>query len=160
MGACVTTLLDSRPEVRCAQYRHDFHLPAAIDPSSGHILLTIGADCGAVTMPAELGELVQRRLAQSDGPGPVIHHPRAQRWTFITGPGGVGTAESAELFRLYATVACTGSRVVLPSADDERTGHRTWAQPPEAGDVPALKTVIELTRALGIKKTAGAGRRS
>jgi len=149
----VTTLLDSTLEVRCVQYRREFHLPASIDPASRHILLDIGSRYGAITMPADLGERVHRRLGQAGLAGPVVHHPRARRWTFITGPvraGSLSTAISAELFRLYATVACAGSQVVLPSADDERTGYRTWVQAPETADtVPPVEAVIEATRASG-----------
>ncbi|MFC9994260.1 hypothetical protein [Nocardia sp. NPDC127526] len=143
----MTTLLDSTLEVRCVQYRREFHLPASIDPTSRHILLEIGTRYGAITMPAELGERVQQRLAQADLAGPVVHHPRARRWTFITGPARpdlLSTAVSAALFRLYATVACSGAQVVLPSADDERTGYRTWIQSPDSVTaVPPLESVVE-----------------
>ncbi|WP_246023816.1 hypothetical protein [Nocardia yunnanensis] len=109
--------------------------------------MEIGARYGAITMPADLGERVQQRLAQAELAGPVVHHPRARRWTFITGParpGALGKSTAAALFRLYATVACPGAQVVLPSADDERTGYRTWIQSPDAIDsVPPLETVIE-----------------
>ncbi|MFI5775816.1 hypothetical protein [Nocardia sp. NPDC051570] len=153
----MTTLLDSTLEVRCVQYRREFHLPASIDPASRHILLEIGTRYCAITMPAELGERVQQRLAQADLAGPVVHHPRARRWTFITGaprPDTLTTSVSAELFRLYATVACAGSQVVLPSADDERTGYRTWVQAPETADaVPPMEAVIDATRAAGGRKS-------
>ncbi|MEV6769073.1 hypothetical protein AB0N05_10660 [Nocardia sp. NPDC051030] len=143
----MTTLLDTTLEVRCVQYRREFHLPASIDPTSRHILLEIGSRYGAITMPADLGERVQQRLAQADLAGPIVHHPRARRWTFITGPirpEALSKSVSAALFRLYATVACTGAQVVLPSADDERTGYRTWIQPPETVTaVPPLESVVE-----------------
>jgi hypothetical protein len=152
----VTTLLDSTLEVRCVQYRREFHMPASIDPTSRRILLHIGTHYGAITMPADLGERVQQKLAQAQIAAPVVHHPRARRWTFITGPARpdtLSTAVSAELFRLYATVACTGSQVVLPSPDDERTGYRIWIQPPEnAMTPPPLSAVVETTRALGTVK--------
>ncbi|WP_067842187.1 hypothetical protein [Nocardia lijiangensis] len=152
----MTTFLDSTLEVRCAQYRREFHLPASIDPTSRHILLHIGTHYGAITMPAELGEQVQQKLAQAQIAAPVVHHPRARRWTFITGPArpdSLTAAVSAQLFRLYATVACAGSQIVLPSPDDERTGYRVWVQPPEgATTLPPLTVVIEATRALGAPK--------
>ncbi|MEC3918106.1 hypothetical protein [Nocardia sp. CDC160] len=143
----MTTFLDSTLEVRCVQYRREFHLPASIDPASRHILLEIGNRYGAITMPADLGERVQERLRQADLAGPVVDHPRARRWTFITGPARPETLSksvAAALFRLYATVACSGAQVVLPSADDERTGYRTWIHSPESSDtVPPLESVIE-----------------
>ncbi|WP_245722040.1 hypothetical protein [Nocardia crassostreae] len=98
-------------------------------------------------MPADLGERVLQRLEQADLAGPVVHHPRARRWTFITGPARpelLSKTVSAALFRLYATVACSGAQVVLPSADDERTGYRTWIQSPDSiPAVPPLESVIE-----------------
>ncbi|MFB8275026.1 hypothetical protein [Nocardia colli] len=152
----MTTLLDSTLEVRCVQYRRELHLPASIDPTSRRILLHIGAHYGAITMPADLGERVQQRLEQAAIAGPVVDHPRAKRWTFLTGPYRPDTltaAVSAELFRMYATVACTGSQVVLPSPDDEHTGYRTWIRPPEAATTrPPLNAVIEATRAVGTRK--------
>ncbi|MFG1795038.1 hypothetical protein [Nocardia sp. NPDC049149] len=155
----MTTLLDSTLEVRCVQYRRKFHLPASIDPTSRRILLHIGTHYGAITMPADLGARVQQRLEQADIAGPVVDHPRAKRWTFLTGPyrpEALTAAVSAELFRMYATVACTGSEVVLPSPDDEHTGYRTWIRPPEAATSrPPLNAVIEATRAVGARKTPG-----
>ncbi|MBF6297347.1 hypothetical protein IU459_07285 [Nocardia amamiensis] len=152
----MTTFLDSTPEVRCARYRREFQLPASVDPGSGRILLHIGIDYGAVSMPAELGEQVLRRLGQDGIAGPVVDHPRARRWTFLTGPGqpgGLSTAVSAELFRLYATVAGAGSQVVLPSPDDERTGYRIWIRPPEtAAHRPPPEAVIAALRAVAARK--------
>ncbi|MFF3223595.1 hypothetical protein ACFYV7_12460 [Nocardia suismassiliense] len=153
----MTTLLDSTLEVRCVQYRRELHLPASIDPTSRRILLHIGTHYGAITMPADLGERVQQRLEQAAIAGPVLDHPRAQRWTFLTGPYRPDTltaAVSAELFRLYATVACTGSQIVLPSPDDEHTGYRTWIRSPATATTrPPLNAVIEATRAIGACKT-------
>jgi len=154
----VTISLDPTLEVRCVQYRREFHMPASIDPTSRRILLHIGTHYGAITMPSDLGEQVRAHLSRAGILAPVVDHPRAKRWTFITGPAapeGLGAAVSAELFRLYATVACTGCQVVLPSPEDERTGYRTWIEPPpdSAAALPPLEAVIEATRALGTRKT-------
>ncbi|MFF0544243.1 hypothetical protein ACWEVD_06350 [Nocardia thailandica] len=149
----MSTLLDSTLEFRCVRYRREFQLPAAIDPESRRILLHIGAHHGAVTMPGDLGERVLERLRQAGIAGPVIAHPRARRWTFLTGPSRpepLAAMVSAELFRLYTTVACAGSQIVLPSPDDERTGYRTWIQAPaRTGDRPPVSAVVEAARELG-----------
>ncbi|TLF79596.1 hypothetical protein [Nocardia cyriacigeorgica] len=151
----MTTLVDFTLENRCVSYRREFQFPAVIDPTSRRILLKMGARYGAITMPAELGEQVQQRLRLAGIAGPVVAHPRARRWTFLTGPtrpDSLSAAESAELFRLYATVASAGSHIVLPSPDDERTGYRSWVQAPESGtDRPPQSAVIEATRALGTR---------
>ncbi|MEU6558368.1 hypothetical protein [Nocardia nova] len=146
----MTTVIDTSLADRCERYRRVFHLPAAVDHASGHIVLEIGSRFGAVTMPADLGERVLRQLTQSGLVTPVVHHPRARRWTFVTGPArtaGVTTSVAAELFRLYTTVACSGSQVVLPSAEDERTGYRIWVQAPEHLDaVVPMAAVVEAAR--------------
>ncbi|MDO3646751.1 hypothetical protein [Nocardia mangyaensis] len=152
----MSTLVDSILEIRCVRYRRELHLPAVIDPDSRRILLQIGAHYGAVTMPGDLGERVQARLRGATIAGPVVDHPRARRWTFLTGPCRPDTltpTASAELFRLYTTVACHGSQIVLPSPEDERTGYRTWVKAPDAADNrPPLDAVIEAVRALGARK--------
>ncbi|WP_229739503.1 hypothetical protein [Nocardia rhizosphaerihabitans] len=151
----MSTLVDSTLQIRCVRYRRELHLPATIDPDSRRILLLIGAHYGAVTMPGDLGERVQARLRSAAIAGPVVDHPRARRWTFLTGPCRPDTltpTASAELFRLYTTVACHGSQIVLPSPDDERTGYRTWVQAPVAADTrPPVQAVIEAARALGTR---------
>ncbi|MFE3443200.1 hypothetical protein ACFXNW_09215 [Nocardia sp. NPDC059180] len=152
----MTTLVDFTLENRCVSYRREFQFPATIDPTSRRILLKMGARYGAITMPAELGERVQQRLRLAGIAGPVVAHPRARRWTFLTGPArpdSLTVAESAELFRLYATVASAGSHIVLPSPDDERTGYRSWVKAPESGtDRPTQSAVIEAIRALGTRR--------
>jgi hypothetical protein len=146
----VTTVIDTSLTDRCERYRRIFHLPATVDDAARHIVLEVGQQFGAVTMPADLGERVLRQLTQSGLVTPVVHHPRARRWTFITGPScsaGVSTSVAAELFRLYTTVACTGSHVVLPSAEDERTGYRIWVQTPDHLDaVVPMAAVVEAAR--------------
>ncbi|WP_227981810.1 hypothetical protein [Nocardia spumae] len=146
----MTTVIDTSLTDRCERYRRVFHLPAAVDDASQHIVLDIGRQFGAVTMPADLGERVLRQLTQSGLVTPVVHHPRARRWTFITGPArtaAVSTTVAAELFRLYTTVACTGSQVVLPSAEDERTGYRIWVQTPDHLEaVVPMAAVVEAAR--------------
>lgn len=149
----MTAFVDSTLEDRCLRYRREYRLPAVIDPTTRHILLHIGTRYGAVTMPTELGEQVKDRLQTAGIVGPVIDHPRARHWTFLTGPArpdNVDPAASAELFRLYATVASVGGQVVLPSPDDENTGYRTWIQhPTPVSDRPPQNAVVDAIREAG-----------
>ncbi|MGW0183616.1 hypothetical protein [Nocardia sp. NPDC003345] len=149
----MTTFTESPLERHCRRYREKDLLPAVVDPGSQRILLRVGATYGAVTMPTELGERVLQGLRAAGIAGPVFAHPRARRWTFLTGPtrhDEFTVTAAAELFRLYTTVAGTGSQVVLPSAEDERSGYRVWVAGPEAlGTRPPQHTVIEAARASG-----------
>ncbi|WP_280505084.1 hypothetical protein [Nocardia farcinica] len=139
--------------VRRDRYRRAHSLRAEVDDPAHHIVLPIGGEYRAVTMPAELGEQVRRRLAGGGISAPVIEHRRSRRWTFLTaaaGAGSLGPKDSAHLFRMFATIAATGSDVVLPSPEDERTGCRTWVEPPaEPAELPPLTTVVDATLALG-----------
>lgn len=144
----MSTLVGSVSELewRCREYREINHLPAVVDPVSKCILLHVGAAYGAVTMPVELGERVQQRLRATGIEGPVVAHPRAHSWTFLTGPSRYDhpTIRSAEMFRRYITVAGAGSQIVLPSPHDENTGYRIWVQAPQgAAKRPPQSAVLE-----------------
>ncbi|MFI5717053.1 hypothetical protein [Nocardia sp. NPDC051750] len=143
----MTTFTESTLERHCRRYREKDLLPAVVDPLSRRIMLHIGAAYGAVTMPTELGESVLQRLRVAGIAGPVFAHPRALRWTFLTGPtrhDEFPATAAAELFRRYTTVAGTGSQIVLPSAEDELSGYRLWVAGPDAlGTRPPQQAVID-----------------
>lgn len=144
----MTTLVGSVSELerRCREYRERNHLPAVVEPVSKCILLHVGTVYGAVTMPVELGERVQQRLRATGIEGPVVAHPRAHSWTFLTGPNRYDytAVQSAEMFRRYITVAGAGCRIVLPSPHDENTGYRIWVQAPQgAAKRPPQGAVLE-----------------
>ncbi|WP_459546962.1 hypothetical protein [Nocardia sp. X0981] len=149
----MTTFTESALERHCRRYREKDLLPAEVDSTGQRILLHVGATHGAVTMPTELGERVLQRLRASGITGPVFAHPRARRWTFLTGPTRhdvFTAAAAAELFRLYTTVAGTGSQIVLPSAEDELSGYRIWIAGPDAvGTRPPQEAVIDAARESG-----------
>ncbi|MEV4126655.1 hypothetical protein [Nocardia sp. NPDC049707] len=143
---------------RCRRYRKDNGLYGVVDPALGRILLEIGA-VGAVVMPAALGKRVRAHLLATSGQtGPIIAHPRSDRWSFLTGPTDNSYLDMTlfpELFRICASVALPGSRIVLPSPTDEQSGYRIWIAPPEGDYRPELGDVIAATRTC-----ASSGRRS
>ncbi|MEU8895248.1 hypothetical protein [Nocardia sp. NPDC048505] len=135
---------------RCRLYRKDHGLYGVVDQSLGRIMLEVGA-VGAVVMPAVLGARVRELLARDqEHSGPVIAHPRSERWTFLTGPSDNSYQDMAlfaDLFRVCAAVALPGSRLVLPSPADERGGYRVWIDPPHRDFRPHLGDVLAATRA-------------
>ncbi|WP_433197038.1 hypothetical protein ACQP1G_45945 [Nocardia sp. CA-107356] len=139
---------------RCRSYRKDNGLYGVVDPTLGRILLEIGA-VGAVVMPAVLGKRVRAQLLATNGrTGPIIVHPRSSRWSFLTGPTDNSYLDMTlfpELFRMCASVALPGSRIVLPSPTDEHSGYRIWIAPPEDDYRPELSDVIAATRACAAK---------
>ncbi|WP_378735234.1 hypothetical protein [Nocardia brasiliensis] len=137
---------------RCRRYRKEHGLYGVVDPTLGRIMLEVGA-VGAVVMPAALGRRVRDRLTEMPAeqrPGPIIAHPRSDRWTFLTGPTDnsyLDTELFADLFRVCASVALPGSHIVLPSPTDESTGYRSWIAAPENGFRRELRDVLAATRA-------------
>ncbi|QBS42227.1 hypothetical protein [Nocardia sp. CS682] len=137
---------------RCRSYRKDHGLYGVVDPALGRIMLEVGA-VGAVVMPATLGRRVRAWLIETtpeDRPGPIIAHPRSDRWTFLTGPTDnsyLDTELFADLFRVCAAVALPGSHIVLPSPTDEGTGYRRWIAAPERDFRRELGDVLAATRA-------------
>ncbi|MFE9788366.1 hypothetical protein ACFYO7_23595 [Nocardia salmonicida] len=135
---------------RCRLYRKHHGLYGVVDAALGRIVLEIGA-VGAVVMPSTLGERVRGQLVTRGlRCGPIIAHPRSGRWTFLTGPvdnSYLDTVLFAELFRVCASVALPGSDIVLPSPADERSGYRTWMQPPDGDFRPDFAEIVAVTRA-------------
>ncbi|MEU2173014.1 hypothetical protein ABZ552_02165 [Nocardia sp. NPDC019219] len=135
---------------RCRHYRESNGLYGLVDPILGRIMLEVGA-VGAVVMPAEVGRRVRERLTAGSEPrpGPIIAHPRADRWTFLTGPTDnsyLDTGLFADLFRVCASIALPGSHIVLPSPTDEHGGYRTWVVAPEGDFRREFAEVIAATR--------------
>lgn len=144
------TRSDSTPEERCAFYRNEYGLPAAVDVPTQRILLPVGGLVGAVIMPLDLGRRVLAGLRVRMLAGPVVERPHTQRWTFITGPGHtLDEAVFADLLRLGASVTPQGDNVILPSPEDERLDLWRWESPPKAlSDFPPQSAVIATTRAM------------
>ncbi|MFC9893279.1 hypothetical protein ACFVMC_06275 [Nocardia sp. NPDC127579] len=143
---------------RCRRYRKEHGLYGVVDAALGRIMLEVGA-VGAVVMPAPLGARVRDLLGRAqEHSGPVIAHPRSGRWTFLTGPTDNSYLDMtlfSELFRVCASVALPGSRLVLPSPADEQGGYRVWIHPPHRDFRPLLADVVAATRACSARISAG-----
>ncbi|MET8801075.1 hypothetical protein ABZV91_32510 [Nocardia sp. NPDC004568] len=95
-------------------------------PRLGQIIMTASSRLTSVTMPAELGARVRRRLQQDGTPiGPIALLTRSIRWSFLVQPDIVlDTSTHAALFRLYVSVTKPGTTIVLPAPTD--THLRSW----------------------------------
>lgn len=137
------------PQSRCHYYRRECDLPAVIDPPElGRIVLRAGYVCG-VTMPTRLGQAVKAHIQVRRGqPGPVVGHPRSDRWTFLTKADLPDDDRLfAELFRLDVSVARSGATIALPSPTASSGAIRHWIVPPRGPYRPSGGVLLEGIRA-------------
>lgn len=101
-------------------------------------------------MATALGHRVLAGLRVRRLVGPVVAHPHAHRWTFITGPGHtLDESVHADLLQLQTFVAHPGDDVVLPSPEDEYLGRWHWVCSPDTlSDLPPQSAVSATTKAM------------
>ncbi|WP_330233706.1 hypothetical protein OHA40_15295 [Nocardia sp. NBC_00508] len=101
-------------------------------------------------MPSSLGQAVKAHMQSRSVPlGPILAHPRSNRWTFLITPD-LPESDSrlfAELFRLDVSVARTGSTIALPSPTASVGAIRRWIVPPRKNFRPSGRVVVEAIRA-------------
>ncbi|MGK8509745.1 DNA-directed RNA polymerase subunit beta [Nocardia asiatica] len=139
--------LGHTPLSACLFYRHVCDLPAEVQPPHlGRITLRAGRVCG-VMMPAFIGSEVKARMHQhGQQVGPVLTHPRSQRWTFLTGP------DLPEDIRLFAEMSRFGvsilraGEIALPGPGQRPGLFRAWVQPPRDPYRPPGRVVVEAIR--------------
>ncbi|WP_228001037.1 DNA-directed RNA polymerase subunit beta [Nocardia australiensis] len=151
--------LGDTPTSRCRFYRHICGLAAGIEPELGRI--TVRADTvSAITMPAILGQAVKVHMqTRQCTVGPIISHPRSQRWTFLVRPDLPDDVPLfSELFRLNVTVSRFGAQIALPSPADRHAGLRVWIEPPRDMFRPPGAVVVEAIRACVGVRPPGANR--
>ncbi|WP_433202721.1 DNA-directed RNA polymerase subunit beta [Nocardia sp. CA-107356] len=131
-------------------------LPAVVDPPGLGRITMRTSHVWAVTMPAPLGQAVRRDLQhRGAGVGPILAHPRSNRWTFLIRPDiPDNTKLFAELYRVDVSVVREGGTVALPSPTSKSEALRQWVEPPRDMFRPSGLIVIESVRAC-----AGPGRR-
>ncbi|MTE16251.1 DNA-directed RNA polymerase subunit beta [Nocardia aurantiaca] len=143
----ITSLSDT-PETRCAYYRSHCGLQAHVEHQTGRIILRVGT-VAAITMPSGLGVRVKGLLAARNvAAGPVISHPRSQRWTFLAAPDipVFDLLLYAEMYRASVTVAPVGAEVALPSPTNNTDAYRVWNTLPDNDCRPSAALVLEVVR--------------
>ncbi|MGQ4597907.1 DNA-directed RNA polymerase subunit beta [Nocardia sp. R6R-6] len=142
--------LGDTPRSRCQFYRRECDLPAVVDPPElGRIVMRAGS-VWALTMPSSLGQAVKVHMQNRSIPlGPILAHPRSNRWTFLIAPDlpESDTRLFAELFRLNVAVARTGSTIALPSPTSTAAAIRRWIVPPRNHFRPSGQVVVAAIRA-------------
>ncbi|MEV2218850.1 DNA-directed RNA polymerase subunit beta [Nocardia vinacea] len=160
-AAEVTAILPTIPAdtftSRCEYYRHRCQLDARIRPELQAIIVAASNTLGAITMPAELAARVRLHMQhQGVRLGPIISHPRSNRWTFLVRPDiPADMATFARLFRAQIAVTRPGTEIALPSPVRRHSGFRCWSQPPADAYRPSGAVVLAAVDACG-----GLGRRA
>jgi hypothetical protein len=152
-------LLADTAESRCLFYRQICGLAARVKPEIGRISVQAGS-VWAITMPTHLGHLVKAHMqSRQCAVGPIVSHPRSQRWTFLIRPDLPDDVRLfSELFRLNVTVARLGAEIALPSPADMHAGFRVWVEPPRDTFRPSGMVVVEAIRACVGLRSPGASR--
>ncbi|MEU2174565.1 hypothetical protein ABZ552_10115 [Nocardia sp. NPDC019219] len=110
-------------------------------------------------MPAFIGSEVKawmHRTGQQSGP--VLTHPRSQRWTFLTGP------DLPEDIRLFAEMSRLGvsilraGEIALPGPGQRPGLFRAWVHPPRDAYRPSGRVVVEAIRGCVAERVRQRGR--
>ncbi|WP_228815231.1 hypothetical protein [Nocardia puris] len=91
---------------------------------------------------------MQELRYQNENLGPILHHPRSDRWSFLVRPDipdDVGLF--AELFRANVSVVREGGTIALPSPADPHENFRRWILPPRCALRPSGLVVVAAVRA-------------
>lgn len=113
---------------------------------AGHSDLVVDGHVSALTMPAELGERVQRILAIHMLAGPVLSYPAERRWVFLTEPGTHQAHLPEDVATENVTIARPGTSLRIP-AGRRGCGDVGWVMCPETGrQAPPWQAVVSATR--------------
>ncbi|WP_067809666.1 hypothetical protein [Nocardia beijingensis] len=138
----------------CHFYRYVCDLPAEVHPPHlGRITLRAGRVCG-VMMPAFIGSKVKSWMDRTgEQVGPVMTHPRSQRWTFLTGPDLPEDIRLfAEMSRLGVSILCAGE-IALPGPGQRPGLFRAWVHPPRDVYRPSGRAVVAAIRGCAAEHT-------
>lgn len=142
------------PLAVCHFYRQVCDLPAEVDPPHlGRIILRVGRVRGLM-MPAFIGSEVKAWMHRAGHrAGPVLTHPRSQRWTFLTGP------DLPEDIRLFAEMSrfsvsiVSGGTIALPGPGQRPGLFRAWVHSPCDAYRPTGRIVVEAIRGCAAEHT-------
>lgn len=138
------------PRSRVAYYRDMCRLDATVKPETGRIVVHAGPLLSAFTLPSGIAVRIKAKLKQVNGRhGPIIAHPRSNRWTFLADPVRFDDADLtvyASMFRINVSIAPSGAEIMLPSPADLQIAYRLWETLPPNGFRPRAGDVLDAVR--------------
>jgi hypothetical protein len=139
------------PQSRADYYRTRCGLDAHVKPGVGRIVVIAGpVSVAAFSMPSDIGVRVKAKLAAHRiGYGPIVSHPRSNRWTFLADPAGMDLGDLtlyAQMFRARISIVPTGGEIMLPSPADLQIAYRVWNELPHNDFRPYAGKVLEIVR--------------
>lgn len=125
--------------------------PVTIERLARRLVVTTGDAMDAITMPAEIGQLVLTELRIALQAGPVIAGPGGTWWTFLTESATAPRpVVPADLQPLRVMLAPRGPHTVIPTSLRE-PGMWSWVAPPRPHQsLPAWSAVISIARQLAV----------
>lgn len=147
-----TSQLDSLRELSDAKARYEEWLGWRVSVDVGHerLVVPVGPQLGAVTMPARLAVVVTAQLRISLLAGPVVAAPGGQWHTFLTAPGK-STRQNVppELRKARVQLVPTGGQVIIPPTFEPKHDPTSWCwvEPPRpVFALPPLSAVVVTAR--------------
>ncbi len=142
------TAFGDTPLSRCHFYRRVCDLPAkVVPPLLGRIIITAEHVWAPIRL-AHLGMAVKTYVQHRGSEiGPILSHPRSNRWTLVRPDILDDVRLVAEVFRLSVSVVRTDSAVALPSPADKGAQFRRWPEPLRCMFRPSGLVVVDAIRA-------------
>ena len=141
--------LESLRELAAARisYEELFGWQVGIEVEPARLVLRIGEQVGAIVMPGGLGALVLADLRIALQAGPVLTDS-ARRWSlFVTRPADRSAPKHpTELRYLGVQLLPHGSRVIVPSELDGKSGCPWIERPRRTAQLPPGAAVLAVTR--------------
>jgi hypothetical protein len=132
------------PDLRSEYHSHGWSVDG--QDKSGRMALMVDGHVHALTMPAQLGERVQRILSIHMLAGPVLSYPAQRRWVFLTEPEPLPDRLPDDVATEDVTTARPGTRLRIPAGRDGSAEVR-WVACPESGrQAPPWRAVVSATR--------------
>jgi hypothetical protein len=114
---------------------------------SGRLALTVDGHVHALTMPAQLGERVQRILSIHMLAGPVLSYPAERRWVFLTEPDPRRDRLPDDVATENVTTARPGTRLRIPASRHGSAEEVRWVVRPEScRQAPPWQAVVSAAR--------------